>query len=196
MSSQSSQASRAIENLGPAEFQRKVSELVRYMLCQDKKKLPIKRPDINRNVLKEHVRCFQPIFEKAKEFLLNIFGIDVVESEVGKTKSYFLVNDLDTRNEDVIPWSKEVKHSGLLMIIISLIYMSDGVVSDDILKRTLKQLGIRKDVNHKEFGDIEKTIQEFVKQTFMGLIFSSGRCNTRRLFARKANSSDRGSFSL
>eukprot|EP00795_Rhopilema_esculentum_P002415 gene2415-18064_t len=103
MSSQSSQASRAIENLGPAEFQRKVSELVRYMLCQDKKKLPIKRPDINRNVLKEHVRCFQPIFEKAKEFLLNIFGIDVVESEVGKTKSYFLVNDLDTRNEDVIP---------------------------------------------------------------------------------------------
>jgi len=155
-----------LSSLGDAEKKQKVFELARYFLCQDKRKVPIKRQDITKSVLKEHVKSFQPIFEDTQKFLSHVFGINVTECEVSsKAKVYLLTNTLEIGDELVR--KENGKNFGLLMIILSLVYMSSGVLNDDQLKRALKQLGVPKDSSHSQLGDVSKHLQNFIKQGYI-----------------------------
>ncbi|KAK3739497.1 hypothetical protein QZH41_005052 [Actinostola sp. cb2023] len=73
-----------------------VSETVRYLLFSDRKKVPIKRAEISKYVLREHSRAFPQVMELAKKKLLKVFGIEIEEIDgTGKTKAFILVDALD-----------------------------------------------------------------------------------------------------
>ncbi|KAJ7336006.1 Melanoma-associated antigen G1 [Desmophyllum pertusum] len=104
-----------------------------------------------------------------KGFSIEVFGIEVEEIEVGKSKGYILVDGAKTEEEDqLIDWGDDLPKMGLLMVVLSLIFMSDHVITESLLWHTLKKLGIEPKVEHKVFGDPEKLkSQEFVRQCYV-----------------------------
>ncbi|XP_065645018.1 non-structural maintenance of chromosomes element 3 homolog isoform X2 [Hydra vulgaris] len=171
----SSQALRAIDSLSSAEFKRVVADMVRYILFSDRKKVCIKKADLIKDVIKDvfyNTKVFPIVFEESKKVLQETFGFDVVEivSEDGKSKGFVLVNLLEENPgcESLLDWGKENEKMGLLMVIISMIYMNEGVLSEASLWYCLKKLGIEKNRQHRLFGDVDKLIQmEFVKQNYL-----------------------------
>ena len=80
--------------LTPSEIDKKAKDVIKYLLLMDVKKAPIKRIDINKNVIKEGSRHFNAVMEKAKRELKAVFGLDLVEIDK-KNKVYVLVTELD-----------------------------------------------------------------------------------------------------
>ncbi|XP_031561295.1 non-structural maintenance of chromosomes element 3 homolog [Actinia tenebrosa] len=158
------------EKLSGAELDRKVAETVRYLLFCDKKKIPIKRADISKNVLREHARSFPQVIEQVKKQLQKVFGISLEEIEgTGKTKSYILIESIDCEEKHgMIDWGSDSPKMSLLMVILSLIFMSENMITEAHLWHTLKKLGLEQKVEHPVFGDPEKMIsQEFLRQGYI-----------------------------
>lgn len=168
-STQIGRSQKSHKELSKDELNRKASELVRYLLFMDRKKYPIKRADITKNVLKEHAKAFNQVFERAKKDLQKVFGIDVVEIEVGKSKGYILINESIAQG-NLIDWGDDLPKIGLLLVVLSLIITSDHdfVITESQLWHTLKRFGIEPKAEHKVFGDADKLIsQEFVRQCYL-----------------------------
>lgn len=168
-STQIGRSQKLHKELSKDELNRKASELVRYLLFMDRKKYPIKRADITKNVLKEHAKAFNQVFERAKKDLQKVFGIDVVEIEVGKSKGYILINESIAQG-NLIDWGDDLPKIGLLLVVLSLIITSDHdfVITESQLWHTLKRFGIEPKAEHKVFGDADKLIsQEFVRQCYL-----------------------------
>jgi hypothetical protein len=59
-----------------------VKDVVRYALACEYKKVFIRKEDINKKILQEHSRQFGVVFKEAKEQLMEIFGMTLVEVPV------------------------------------------------------------------------------------------------------------------
>ncbi|XP_074644152.1 non-structural maintenance of chromosomes element 3 homolog [Tubulanus polymorphus] len=169
------QAERAIASFSQEEVERRINEIVQYMLIMDSKRIPIKKLEINKNILKEQSRGFDAMFLQAKQRLKNVFGIDVLEVDSSKQKSYILVNRFWTdpdQDKTHLKWSDEDhQKTGLLLIVLSIIFMNGNVAPDTLMWHTLKKLGLDIEKTHLVFGDIKKLItQEFVRQAYIEYI--------------------------
>ncbi|XP_067683534.1 non-structural maintenance of chromosomes element 3 homolog [Haliotis asinina] len=172
MSSQT-QADKAAAGIDQTELDRKVNDLVQYLLIMWQKNYPIKKLDINKNVLKEHRSAFAHIMKKAQEKLAMVFGVDVVELQDKYKGSFILLNRLenDTDNPHLLWPEEDNTKTGLLMVILSIIYMNGNVMQDSELWHALKKLGVEPDLPHPTFGDAKKLItQEFVRQGYIEYI--------------------------
>lgn len=165
------QAQKAVDKMSEQEFNRKVADLVRYLLFAARKKIPIKKPDLLKNVMKEHSRAFAKVMEEARKQLNDVFGFQVEEliDREGKLKGYVLMNGLLSQHEGLQIDSKEdATSNGLLMIVLCLIYMNEGHLTEASLWYTLRKFGVEKDRPHNVFGDAQKLIDtDFTKQMFI-----------------------------
>ncbi|CAM1308583.1 NDNL2 (predicted) [Pycnogonum litorale] len=157
--------------LSSSEIKKLAYDTVYYMLHVDHKKVPLKRVDINKNVLKENSRSFPPVIAEAREILSSVFGIDLVEVKERKGL-YFLINKINGTDENShLVWPNADKSkSGLLFVILSLIFMNGNVMTDNILWLTLKKMGVDPDSirPHSTFGNVKKLITtEFVRQLYL-----------------------------
>jgi len=139
-------------NLSEDDAQKMISDAVFYFLVADQKKAIIKRPDLIKNcdLTKKEKRLQDYIIAQASRNLLDTFGIEV--QELSKTSQYILTNKL-TENGDGkhLQWSeKESAQMGITFVLLGLILMSNDKVTDEILFKFLKNLGL---------GDDEKTKQ-------------------------------------
>ncbi|XP_002730906.1 non-structural maintenance of chromosomes element 3 homolog [Saccoglossus kowalevskii] len=107
--------------------------------------------------------------ERAKTKLKQVYGMEMAEVQHGKQKAYILLNNLDmTGTEDYIDSSPDEPKMGLLMVVLSIIFMSGSVITEFSLWHSLKKLGIYKDKSHEVFGDVKKLLtQEFTRQTYL-----------------------------
>lgn len=173
------QAKKAVHSMDPAEQEKRLNDLVQYLLIMDQKKLPIKKPDINKQVLKDS-KTFPYMIKKAGEKLLNVFGIELIALEDKFKGSYILVNRIDTDIDDLeeaghshvitpMQWpDDDNSKTGLLLVALSLVFMNGEVIQDSHLWDTLKKLGIEQDFPHEVFGDTKKLLtQEFVRQGYL-----------------------------
>jgi len=173
------QTQRALENMDTAEFNRKVADMVRYLLFADRKKVGMKRADLVKNVLKDHARTFKMVFLEATKQISDIFGYEVamMENDEGKSKGYILTNGIishNKQNENLMEWDENQK-MGLLMIIVSILFMNENTLTEASLWHTLQKFGIKKERKHNTFGDVEKLInQEFVKENYLDRIKVQG----------------------
>ena len=144
MSQSQSQGPRASTGMDRGEQERKVNELVKFLLIMDQKKIPIKKSDINKHVLKEHSKSFIAVKEAAAARLEKVFGVKLVELEDKQKGSFILVNKLETDSEAPhLEWNQEDDcKMGLLMVVLSLIFMSGNELLDAQLYNSLKKLGI------------------------------------------------------
>lgn len=164
-----SQKTQNHKELSKEELRRKTSDVARYLLFADRKKYPVKRGDITKNVLKEHAKSYNEILDHARKNLKKVFGVDVEEIEVGKSKGYILVDGIKTEEQNELTyWGDDLPKMGLLMVVLGMIFMSDHVLTESKLWHMLKKLGVEPKKEHEVFGDSEKLIsQEFVRQCYL-----------------------------
>lgn len=101
-----------------------------------------------------------------------MFGFELVELEDKQKGSFILVNKLETVSENPhLEWTEEEDSKmGLVMVVLSLIFMSGNVMQDTQLYNSLKKLGINPDITHEVFGDIKKLLtQELVRQGYLDM---------------------------
>jgi len=154
--------------LTPSEVNKKAKEVVKYLLLVDVKKVPVKRADIAKNVMKENARSLNTVLEKATKELKDVFGFDLIEVDK-KSKTYLLVSELDAdartlhyRNE------RDLEKMALVMPILGLIFMSGNSVDDGTLWHFLEKLGLTKEEYHPTFGPLEKFLkQEMAKEGYL-----------------------------
>ena len=150
--------------------ERIANDIVRYLLKEDYKKHPIKQMDIRKQALKDNSRAFHSLMKIAVAKLHNVFGIDVIETEVGKQKAYLLINALDNKYDaphQVWP-PEDHANMGLVMVILSVIFMKGNVLPEDDLFDLLARLGITADRPSETFGDIRHLIMtDFVRQGYL-----------------------------
>ncbi|XP_023693105.1 necdin-like 2 [Paramormyrops kingsleyae] len=163
----SSQVQRGMDRLTSAEVDRKVAEVVQFILIKDQKKVPIKRADIIKNVIKENRNIYPEIMKKVNMTFEKVFGLKLVEIDV-KNHAFILVNNLEQVTDRLASMNPAHPKTGLLFVILSVIFMKGGAVKEAVVWNTLKKLRVDPGERHEEFGDVKKLLtDEFVRQKYL-----------------------------
>uniref|UniRef100_A0A3B5JZ53 Necdin-like 2 n=1 Tax=Takifugu rubripes TaxID=31033 RepID=A0A3B5JZ53_TAKRU len=159
-----SQVQRGLEKLTPAQVERKVTaEVVQFILVKDQKKFPIRRADLIRVVLKEYKNIYPEVMKRAARTFEQVFGLRLMEIDP-KNHLYILQNNL----EPVGAASPVISKTGLLWVILSVIFMKGGVVRESVIWNILKKLRVQPGEKHSEFGEVKKVVtEEFVRQRYL-----------------------------
>ena len=166
----SSHLDKQFAQMSVQDRERLANDIVRYMLAADYRKYPIKQADIKKHALKDHSRSFNSLMKMAAEKLRSAFGIDVVETDWGKQKAYMLINILDNKYDAPHQtWPPEDHASmGLIMVILSVIFMKGNVLTEEDLFDLLSRLGIGMDHPDETFGDVRPLIfTDFVRRGYL-----------------------------
>ncbi|XP_035512929.1 necdin-like 2 [Morone saxatilis] len=162
-----SQVQRGLEKLTPAQVDQKTAEVVQYFLVKDQKKIPVRRADLVKHVVKEYRNIYPEIIKRAARTFDQVFGLKLVEIDP-KSHMYILINKLEAA-EGVSPINSPTNPKmGLLFVILSVIFMKGGVVRENLIWNTLKKLRVDHGEKHEEFGDVKKVVtDEFVRQRYL-----------------------------
>ncbi|CAN9515241.1 unnamed protein product [Ophioblennius macclurei] len=162
----SSQVLRGMENISSAQLEQKTAEVIQYFLVKDQKKFPIRRADLVKHVMKEHKNIYPEVLKRAVATLDQVFGLKLLEIDQ-KKHLYILINNLDSSEAPTHISSCNPK-TGLLFIVLGLIFMKGGVVRENVVWTTLKNLRLDPREKHPEFGDVKKLLtDEFVHQRYL-----------------------------
>ncbi|XP_078100797.1 necdin-like 2 isoform X1 [Sander vitreus] len=162
----SSQVQRGLERFTPAQVDQKTAEVVQFFLVRDQKKIPVRRADLVKHVLKDYRNIYPEIMKRAARTFDQVFGLKIVEID-SKNHMYILVNKLETAEAPPIMNPTNPK-TGLLFVVLSLIFMKGGAVRENLIWNTLKKLRVDAGEKHEEFGDVKKAItDEFVRQRYL-----------------------------
>ncbi|XP_026223125.1 necdin-like 2 isoform X2 [Anabas testudineus] len=161
-----SQVQRGLEKLSAAQVDQKTAEVVQYFLVKDQKKIPIRRADLVKHVLKEYRSIYPEIMKRAARTFDQVFGLKLIEIDT-KNHMYILINKLETA-EGAPPINPSNPKMALLFVILSVIFMKGGVVKENVIWNTLKKLRVDPADKHEEFGDVKKVLtDEFVRQRYL-----------------------------
>lgn len=180
---------KGFSDLPEAQQDEIISRCVRFMICRNAKKRPVKRQDLSRHMFQnmENIgrknRSFTGAFEQAQHKLRNTFGMEVVEirklikskrttsmtamaSQSGPAappKGYILVSSMpkDHRVEDV----DGMPLLGFLTVVAAMILLEPGCrISEQDLYASLKRIGVfvREKQGHKQLnaGNVKDLLEK------------------------------------
>lgn len=167
-SSRPAQATSTPELRTQKQLELKVAELVQFLLIKDQRKIPIKRTGILKHVIRDYKDIFPDLLRLAAERLHYVFGYKLVELEP-KSNAYILTNALEPVEEDSeMRGHQGTPTTGLLMIILGLIFMNGHSIPETEVWDFLRRLGVYPTKKHSVFGDPKKLITEdFVRQCYL-----------------------------
>ncbi|XP_072509498.1 non-structural maintenance of chromosomes element 3 homolog [Notamacropus eugenii] len=166
-SSSSSQAQKKPAKRTEAQIQQKVNELVQFLLVKDQKKVPIRRADMVKTILQDYKDLASVIIERAGRTLEEVFGLQLKEIDQ-KNHAYILINKLERLEGDGMKNDEGVAKMGLLMVILSLIFMKGNSARESLVWEVLKKLRVDPEKRHNTFGDVKKLVtEEFVRQKYL-----------------------------
>ncbi|KAM9167067.1 non-structural maintenance of chromosomes element 3 homolog isoform 1-T1 [Mergus octosetaceus] len=162
-----SQVQRNLERRSRDEVNRKVSELVQFLLVKDQKKIPIKRVDILKKVIREYKDVYSEIVNQAGRILQQVFGLQLVEIDT-KHHIYILTSSLPRVEGENLKRDNQTAKLGLLTIILSFIFMKGNSAKDSAVWEFLRRLRVHPGEKHEVFGDVKKLVtEEFVRQKYL-----------------------------
>ncbi|NXP29153.1 NSE3 protein, partial [Scytalopus superciliaris] len=142
-------------------------ELIQFLLVKDQKKIPIKRADMLKNVIREYRDAYTEIMNQAGRTLQEVFGLQLVEIDP-KRHTYILISTLPRAEGNHPCRGKEKAKIGLLIVILSFIFMKGNLVKDSALWEFLRWLRVYPGEQHEIFGDVQKLVtEEFVRQKYL-----------------------------
>ncbi|KAL6092009.1 hypothetical protein STEG23_001334 [Scotinomys teguina] len=164
---QSSQEPEAPPARDVALLQGRANDLVKYLLAKDQTKIPIRRSDMLKDIIKEYTDVYPEIIERAGYSLEKVFGIQL--KEIDKSDHlYILLSTLEPTDAGILGTTKDSPKLGLLMVLLSIIFMNGNRSSEAVIWEVLRKLGLRPGIHHSLFGDVKKLItDEFVKQKYL-----------------------------
>ncbi|XP_029786353.1 melanoma-associated antigen B10-like [Suricata suricatta] len=145
----------------------KVVLLVHYLLHKYQKKELITKAGMLRNVIQMNRKQFHEILKRASEHLELVFGLDLKEVDP-KRHIYVLVNKLEPSYDAVSSDYDGVPKTGLLMIVLGVIFTESNCASEEQVWKTLNAIGLYEGREHFIFGEPRKLItKDFVKEKYL-----------------------------
>ncbi|KAG8166841.1 hypothetical protein KVR01_002530 [Diaporthe batatas] len=169
-----------------------IKKLVRYALACDFARAPIRRDGIKEKVLGDRSRSFRRVFDGAQKTLRAVFGMEMVElpvrdkltkeekrkaakskSKSSNSNSYILVSVLPDayKTSKIIAPSKflsaedEAAYVAFYTVLVSLIRLNGGEMSDSRLKRYLRRLNAETNSFHST--KTEDTLSRLQRQGYL-----------------------------
>ncbi|XP_010873365.3 necdin-like 2 isoform X1 [Esox lucius] len=162
-----SQVQRGLARLTPAQVDLKTAEVVQFIFVKDQKKIPIRRADIVKHVVKDYRNIYPEIMKSVGRTLDTVFGLMLKEVDV-KNHVYILINKLEPPGGELLNMTPSNPKIGLLFVILGIIFMKGGVVKESMVWNTLKKLRVDPGDRHEDFGDVKKVVtDEFVRQRYL-----------------------------
>ncbi|XP_059993075.1 melanoma-associated antigen D4 isoform X2 [Lagenorhynchus albirostris] len=175
-------------------LQERANKLVKYLMIKDYKKIPIKRSDMLKDVIREYDEHFPEIIERATYTLEKKFGIHL--KEIDKEEHLYILVCTRDSSARLLGKTKDTPRLSLLLVILGVIFMNGNRASEGewldlqlggcppshlrvlnsctssplaaVLWEALRKMGLRPGVRHPFLGDLRKLITEdFVKQKYL-----------------------------
>ncbi|XP_045069752.1 necdin-like 2 isoform X1 [Coregonus clupeaformis] len=162
-----SQVQKGLDRVTPAQVDLKTAEVVQFIFVKDQKKIPIRRADIVKHVVKDYRNIYPEIIKRVGRVFETVFGLKLVEID-SKNHIYILINKLEQLEGEPLNMSPSNPKTGLLFVILSIVFMKGGVVKESMVWNTLKKLRVDPGERHEIFGDVKKVVtDEFVRQRYL-----------------------------
>ncbi|XP_011890998.1 PREDICTED: melanoma-associated antigen B6-like [Cercocebus atys] len=142
---------------------RKASKMVQFLQKKFEKKESILKADMLRRVRRQYKPCFPEILKRTSERLAVAFGVELKEMD-SSGESYTLVSKLGLSSEGSLSGDNALPKSGLLMSLLSLIFMKGNRATEEEVWEFLGVLGIYDGILHSIYGDTRKIITEDLVQ--------------------------------
>ncbi|XP_032476581.1 melanoma-associated antigen D4 isoform X3 [Phocoena sinus] len=150
----------------PMALRSQANKLVKYLMIKDYKKIPIKRSDMLKDVIREYDEHFPEIIERATYTLEKKFGIHL--KEIDKEEHLYILVCTRDSSARLLGKTKDTPRLSLLLVILGVIFMNGNRASEAVLWEALRKMGLRPGVRHPFLGDLRKLITEdFVKQKYL-----------------------------
>nr|KAF6435756.1 hypothetical protein HJG63_012492 [Rousettus aegyptiacus] len=142
------------------------NKLVKYLMIKDYKKIPIKRSDMLKDVIREYDEHFPEIIERATYTLEKKFGIHL--KEIDKEEHLYILVCTRDSSARLLGKTKDTPRLSLLLVILGVIFMNGNRASEAVLWEALRKMGLRPGMRHPFLGDLRKLItDDFVKQKYL-----------------------------
>jgi len=145
-----------------------VDDCIQFLLVAHQNLVPIKRADISRYAGSGRSRGFEAIFEDVQERLEQVYGMEVVA--LPDCTDYILINKHKTATEFVIRTDEENIEQGLLISILSMIFMVGNPVDEEALAKFLEAFGLELESKEKIEGlevSVKELIQTWIRQKYL-----------------------------
>ncbi|XP_004852697.1 necdin [Heterocephalus glaber] len=151
----------------PAQLVQKAHELMWYVLVKEQRKMVIWFPDMVKDVIGSYKKWCRSILRRTSLILARVFGLHLRLVSL-HTMEFALVKALDPEELDRMALNNRMPMTGLLLMILSLIYVKGRGARESAVWNVLRILGLRPWKKHSTFGDVRKLItEEFVQQNYL-----------------------------
>ncbi|XP_008771532.1 melanoma-associated antigen B4-like [Rattus norvegicus] len=131
--------------------------LVQFMLQKYSMRQPITKEEILKHVILQKEDDFPEILKKASEVMVLAFGSDIKETDATKQR-YALVSIIRPNGDEILNGETIQPRSGILMILLCLIFMNGNCANEDYIWEVLSVMGLYSGVNHRIYGNVKKLI--------------------------------------
>ncbi|KAM5221853.1 melanoma-associated antigen D4-like [Ctenodactylus gundi] len=147
-------------------LQERANKLVKYLMIKDYKKIPIKRSDMVKDVIREYDEHFPEVIERATYTLEKKFGIHL--KEIDKEEHLYILICTRDSSARLLGKTKDTPRLSLLLVILGVIFMNGNRAREAVLWEALRKMGLRPGVRHPFLGDLRKLItDDFVRQKYL-----------------------------
>ncbi|XP_027623599.1 necdin [Tupaia chinensis] len=159
----------------PAQLVQKAHELMWYVLVKDQKRMSIWFPDMVRDVIGTYKKWCRSILRRTSLILARVFGLHLrlvcgrpLRLASLHTMEFALVRALEPAELDRAALGGRMPMAGLLLLILSLIYVKGRGARESAVWNVLRVLGLRPWKKHSTFADVRRLItEEFVQRNYL-----------------------------
>ncbi|CAB3234387.1 unnamed protein product [Arctia plantaginis] len=132
-----------------SELEPAIKECVRYILCREGGKIPIKRGDINKHL---NTVCQTPqnqvsaIIVEANKVLKKVYGYELLEVAANAGKQYIVI--LSQECKSILPPIIDEHQRKLLIAALMHIFMSGAPVKEEDMYKFLTDAGLLEENDH------------------------------------------------
>ncbi|ELW48291.1 melanoma-associated antigen B18 [Tupaia chinensis] len=156
-------SSTSTESLHKDPLNKKVVLLVQFLLQKYQKKELITKADMLKFVVKKYKSQFNEILKRASDHMELAFGVDLKEVDPIRHR-YTLVSKLDIAIDGLISDEESMPKTGLLMIVLGVIFMKGNCAPEEDVWEVLNMMGVYADRKHFIYGEPKKVITEDLVQ--------------------------------
>ncbi|XP_047700039.1 putative MAGE domain-containing protein MAGEA13P [Prionailurus viverrinus] len=139
-----------------------VAKLLQFLSGKYVAKKPITKAEMLKSI-KEHKNHFPVIFKKACECMEIVFGLEVKEVDP-INHSYVLIKTLDLTYDGMLSDDQGMPKTGLLILILGVIFMEGDHAPEDRIWRVLSEIGVYAGRKDFIYGEPRKLITEDLVQ--------------------------------
>uniref|UniRef100_A0A8D2KJK4 MAGE domain-containing protein n=1 Tax=Urocitellus parryii TaxID=9999 RepID=A0A8D2KJK4_UROPR len=146
---------------------KKVGELVQFVLFKYKSKELTTKAEILKIIIKEYKDHFPMILRKVCKFMELVFGIAVTEVDPNN-HIYIIYDTLDLTYHGMLIDDQGMPKTGLLILILSTIFMEGSCTTEEKIWEVLKAIEVYAGKEHFIYGDTRKLItKEWVQKKYL-----------------------------